>query len=74
MRRCDGCTSYALGGDGLGHCHFLPPSQHRDARNAMWTPFPLVNPDWWCSQHEARPVDLKVNVPTPALVAPEDDF
>ena len=53
--RCDGCTSFETAPNGSGLCHFLPPSQYRDVRNEIWSPFPLVQPDWWCSQHEARP-------------------
>jgi hypothetical protein len=58
--RCDACRFYEFE-DTMGHCHFMPPSQFRDVRNDMWTPFPVVHPDWWCAQHEARPVDSKVS-------------
>jgi hypothetical protein len=51
--RCDACTSYEPWDNGVGRCHFMPPSGVRDARNEMWTPFPLVEPAWWCSQHQA---------------------
>lgn len=49
--RCDACASYEKWDGGVGRCHLMPPASVRDARNEMWTPFPLVNPDWWCSQY-----------------------
>ena len=53
--RCDACTSYEPWDGGVGRCHFMPPQSIRDARNELWTPFPVVCPDWWCSQHQQKP-------------------
>jgi hypothetical protein len=42
----------------------------RDARNDMWTPFPLVEPAWWCSQYQANPAVVAPGH-TDLMVAPE---
>lgn len=75
MPRCDGCTAYEPWDGGIGRCHLNPPSGVRDARNDMWTPFPLVEPQWWCAQHRPRPESesqrhIVGNGPPPV----EDDF
>ena len=74
-RRCDGCRSYvpADGGAGHGFCHFLPPSQFRDVRNEMYTPFPTVRDNWWCAQHEANTGPDLTQADT-RIPPPEDDF
>lgn len=83
MPRCDACASWESWDNGVGRCHLMPPLGVRDARNEMWTPFPLVEPQWWCSQHQPRPdlpslpppnVDLEVNTPAPGPPPVEDDF
>lgn len=70
MLRCDGCAAYEPWDNGLGRCHFLPPTQFRDVRNEMWTPYPLVEPGWWCLQHVPT---AKPPAPIPATVE-EDEF
>src|SRR4051812_40865300 len=64
MPRCDSCTAYEPWENERGRCHFLPPAQFRDVRNEMWTPFPLVEPGWWCVQHAEKP-------PAPPLPSPQ---
>jgi hypothetical protein len=52
--RCDGCAAYEPWENGTGRCHQNPPIGVRDVRNEMWTPFPIVNPEWWCRQHHSK--------------------
>jgi hypothetical protein len=78
--RCDTCAAYEEWDNGLGRCHLFPPTQHRDVRNEMWMPYPMVQPDWWCAQHRPNSDPTRPNSdPTPAAVIHgpppvEDDF
>jgi hypothetical protein len=78
--RCDTCAAYVPGDLGPGYCHLAPPRSVRDARNEMWTPFPAVQPDWWCLQHQPKAPQTQSDAPQSAVVqhqpiaAPEDDF
>lgn len=74
MPRCDACASWESWDNGVGRCHLMPPLGVRDARNEMWTPFPLVEPQWWCSQHQPRPEIPGLPSDLPGLPPPNDDL
>lgn len=74
MLRCDGCSSYEPWDGGVGRCHFMPPPNARDVRNEMWTPFPLVEPQWWCSQHAPKPDTKTVEPDTKTGLTPDTNL
>jgi hypothetical protein len=51
---CSTCAAYEPWENNVGRCHHAPPSGVRDVRNETWTPFPLVEPSWWCLQHRQK--------------------